>query len=99
MEKLFDVYEVAEILSLNDFTIRKYFREGTIPNAFRLGTGWRIKESDLEKFVEFKINPKLFLEKEIKALEDSQAYKDADETKKEALVWKLKYQYTHKREP
>lgn len=52
MEKLLTVEEVAAILRLETQSVRMNLRVGAI-KAFRLnGGGWRVKEKDLEKFIE-----------------------------------------------
>ena len=48
MEKLFDVYEVAEICGISRNTVRSLIAQGTLP-AYKLGPRLvRVKQSDLE---------------------------------------------------
>jgi hypothetical protein len=51
-EEVLDVAEVARILNRDPHTVRRYFREGTIPGAKRLAGGrWIILRVDLESFL------------------------------------------------
>ena len=51
-DRVLDVAEVARILDRDPHTVRRYFREGTIPGARRLAGGrWIILRSDLEAFL------------------------------------------------
>jgi len=43
--------EVAEILNINYQTVLKYIKEGKL-KAMSLNKGYRIKEEDLDKFIE-----------------------------------------------
>jgi excisionase family DNA binding protein len=49
-DKLLTLPEVAERLRLSYTTVYKYVRAEVIP-AIQLEKGWRVKESDLEKFL------------------------------------------------
>ena len=56
MEKLLTVEEVSAILRLDPQSVRMNLRAGAI-KAFRLNAGgWRVKEKDLEKFIEDNYN-------------------------------------------
>lgn len=50
-DRILEVPEVAEILHLDEQTVRKYFREGTIPGARRLGWKWIIPASSFEAWL------------------------------------------------
>ena len=53
-EDLLTVPEVAELLRLNEQTVRKWLREGKLPGSW-LGSrqaGWRVRRSDVERFIE-----------------------------------------------
>jgi len=50
MEKLFTLKETAKILRVSERTIMRYLKSGKL-KASNLGQ-WRIKESDLNKFLE-----------------------------------------------
>lgn len=50
-EKYYDVKQVAKVVELSEETIRRYIRSGKI-SAVRMGRGFRIYESDLNKFIE-----------------------------------------------
>lgn len=47
----YTVNETAELLKLSHLTIWRYIKSGKLP-AYKLGRDWRIKESDLEEFLE-----------------------------------------------
>jgi excisionase family DNA binding protein len=51
-ERLFTVGEIAAHLRVNEFTVRRWLREGRL-RGFRLGgpSGWRIRASDLDSFI------------------------------------------------
>jgi putative molybdopterin biosynthesis protein len=50
-ERYVTVPEVAEMLKMSRATIYKWIRQGYLP-AYRLGHEMRIKESDLQEFME-----------------------------------------------
>jgi excisionase family DNA binding protein len=50
-EKLLTVAEVAEYLSVSDQTVRRWIKEKKLP-AFKLDRELRVRESDLEAFLE-----------------------------------------------
>ena len=56
MEKLFTLKETAKILRVSERTIMRYLKSGEL-KASKLGQ-WRIKESDLEKFLNKSSNAK-----------------------------------------
>ncbi len=43
--------EVAQYLHLHLFTVHKLAREGSLP-AFKIGSDWRIRRSELVKWIE-----------------------------------------------
>jgi predicted site-specific integrase-resolvase len=50
--RVLDVYDVSAILDRDPHTVRRYFREGTIPGAKRLAGGrWIILQADLDDFL------------------------------------------------
>jgi len=50
--EVMDVYDVSAVLDRDPHTVRRYFRDGTIPGAKRLAGGrWVILKSDLEAFL------------------------------------------------
>ena len=51
MERLLEPKEVSELLGIHLDTVRRYLREGKI-KAIKLGNRWRIRESDLDKFLD-----------------------------------------------
>ena len=50
MEKLLTTQEVADHLGLTRRTIYTYIQKKTLP-AVKIGKEWRVKESDLQAFV------------------------------------------------
>ena len=50
METIYSVEEVAAILKIQPFTVRKMFREKTLL-GFKIGKAWRISESRLQAYV------------------------------------------------
>ncbi|PKM47876.1 MAG: DNA-binding protein [Firmicutes bacterium HGW-Firmicutes-8] len=50
MEQLFNIEEVAEILGVKAETVRTWLRSGKIKGT-KLGKLWRVKESELQKFI------------------------------------------------
>jgi len=57
MEKLLTLKETAKILRVSERTIMRYLESGKL-KASKLGQ-WRIKESDLEKFLKENLNEKI----------------------------------------
>lgn len=55
--KVYTIKEVSEMLKVHDRTIRRYIRSGEL-QAINLGSdsqpNWRIREDDLEEFLEKK---------------------------------------------
>ena len=43
---------VAKILSVDEWTVRKYFRDDYISGAFKLNFEWRIEDIDLYKWID-----------------------------------------------
>lgn len=57
-EKMWTVTEVAQQLRVSDRTVRHWVETGELP-VFRVGKrGYRIADSDLQKFVESRKSPK-----------------------------------------
>ncbi len=50
-EELITAEEAAVILKLNVETVREYIRKKQLP-AYRVGRGYLIKRSDIDKFLE-----------------------------------------------
>jgi predicted site-specific integrase-resolvase len=51
-DPVLEVPDVAGRLHLDEQTVRRYFREGTIPGARRVGWKWIILESRLQAWLE-----------------------------------------------
>jgi len=51
MEKLLTLYEVADYLRLNKFTVYRMVDRGKLP-AIKVANQWRFKEKDLDKWLE-----------------------------------------------
>ncbi len=49
------VREVAEYLKVNDRTVYRLAAAGTIP-AFKVGSSWRFKQSEIEKWIQKQSN-------------------------------------------
>lgn len=50
-EKFMTPREVAEILQINEQTVRRYLREGKL-KGLKIGHTWRISEKQLQEFIE-----------------------------------------------
>ncbi len=50
MEKYYSTEDVAEILGFKEKTVREWLRTGKLKGK-KVGRLWRIKESDLEEFI------------------------------------------------
>jgi excisionase family DNA binding protein len=48
---MLDIYKVAKILDTSPTTVRRILRDGELP-SFRVGALWRIKEEDLEAYMD-----------------------------------------------
>lgn len=48
------VPEVATLLQLNEFTVRKMARNRALPGAIRLGGTWRFRRREIQRYVEGK---------------------------------------------
>ena len=53
MDKIYSVRETAQILSLNEETLRRYIKAGKI-RASKIGKVWRIQEEDIKAFLDSK---------------------------------------------
>lgn len=53
MEKYYSTEDVAEILGFKEKTVREWLRTGKLKGK-KVGRLWRVKESDLEKFINSK---------------------------------------------
>mgnify|MGYP006439805053 CR=1 FL=1 len=51
MEKYLTSEQVAQILQIHPFTVLKYLKNGTL-GGVKMGRVYRIKESDVEKFLQ-----------------------------------------------
>jgi excisionase family DNA binding protein len=50
-ERLFSIEEVAERLGMSRYTIAEWLRSGRLKGR-RIGRFWRVKENDLEAFID-----------------------------------------------
>lgn len=55
MEKLFTVREVADLLHISIVAVYSWIHGGMLP-AIRIGKEWRVKERDLEEFLDSRQN-------------------------------------------
>jgi excisionase family DNA binding protein len=51
MEELLTAKEVAQVLRKHPYTVKRLIREGKIP-AYLVGSSYRVKREDLDKYVE-----------------------------------------------
>ena len=56
MDKLFTIKEVAKILRVSERSVNRYIEAGRL-RASKIGQ-WRIKQSDLDKFLKENLNIK-----------------------------------------
>ena len=49
-DRLLNIHEVAEILRVSAETVRRFLRTGKLTGV-KFGRGWRVRESELAKFV------------------------------------------------
>jgi excisionase family DNA binding protein len=54
-DQVLTVKEVAEYLKVNDRTVYRMAAAGKIP-AFKVGSSWRFKQSEIEKWIEKQSN-------------------------------------------
>ena len=50
-EKIYTVEEIAEKLKVRDYTVRGWLRTGKLQGFKMGGRDWRVKESELSKFI------------------------------------------------
>ena len=43
-------HEVSNLLRVSVYTVRRWIKEGNLP-AYKVGRGWRIRESDLNEWL------------------------------------------------
>jgi excisionase family DNA binding protein len=55
--KFYTVEEIAHLLRLHPYTIRRLCREGKVP-AFKFGGQWRFRKEEIEKYLRSKITIK-----------------------------------------
>ena len=51
IDKLYTVTEIADILNVSDRSVRNFIQNGEL-KAYRFGREYKIKESDLQAFIE-----------------------------------------------
>lgn len=51
MDDVLDSQEAANFLKINEYTLRRMARDGQVP-AFKVGTNWRFRLADLERWIE-----------------------------------------------
>ena len=51
MDKLLTPEQAAERLQISPLTVRKWLREGKLPGVKPGGKVWRVREKDLEEFL------------------------------------------------
>ena len=55
-ERFYSIYEIAELLNVSDGAVRKWLKAGAL-KGIKLGRIWRIRESDLDRFLRERENP------------------------------------------
>ena len=50
-EKVYTVEEIAELLKVKVYTVREWLRTGKLKGFKMGGRVWRVKESELDKFI------------------------------------------------
>jgi excisionase family DNA binding protein len=50
-DRVLEIPDVADRLNMHPQTVRRYFRDGTIPGARRVGWKWVIPESRLDAWL------------------------------------------------
>lgn len=60
-DKLLTTEQVSDILQVHPFTVLKYIKQQKL-KGIKLGRVWRIRESDVEKFIEERSNPEKKIE-------------------------------------
>lgn len=48
--ELLTIEEVAELLRVSPYTVRKYLRQGQFP-GIKVGGQWRVRKTDLEAYI------------------------------------------------
>lgn len=74
MEKFFTTEQVANILQVHPFTILKFIKSGKL-KGIKLGRVYRIKESDVQEFLEERMTGTKTKEKKEKKVEKKEEYK------------------------
>ena len=84
-EKLFTTEQVANILQVHPFTILKFIKQGKL-RGIKLGRVYRIKESDVEKFLEERVTqPKSKKEIKVEVRDFNPDANEIIEVEKEAV--------------
>lgn len=55
-DKLLTTEQVSDILQVHPFTVLKYIKQGKL-KGIKLGRVWRIREKDVDNFIEERSNP------------------------------------------
>lgn len=50
-EDVMKVSEIASKIKVNSNTVIRWIKDGYFPNAFRVGSSWRIPRIDLENYI------------------------------------------------
>ncbi|HYC79499.1 MAG TPA: helix-turn-helix domain-containing protein [Candidatus Binatia bacterium] len=56
-DKILSVEELAKFFGVSDQTIWRWCKSGKVP-AFKIGSQWKVRQSDLNKIINQKINQK-----------------------------------------
>ena len=55
-ERFYSIEDIAKILNVSDGAVRKWLKAGAL-KGIKLGRIWRIRESDLDRFLRERENP------------------------------------------
>lgn len=84
-DKYFTTEQVANILQVHPFTILKFINQGKL-KGIKLGRMYRLKESDVEKFLEERMTQPRKVEKSVEKIEKEQLLPEKKEEKRNLNV-------------
>lgn len=50
-DNVMKISEIAKKFKVNSNTVTRWCKEGHFPNAFKVGSSWRIPRTDLENYI------------------------------------------------
>lgn len=51
LEDVMKISEIAKKVKVNNNTVTRWCNKGYFPNAFRVGSSWRIPRTDVENYI------------------------------------------------